>query len=368
VRKEQTLEYTGQSSEEILALVGTHADYSLLSALEWGIRAKSRALGSEEKLSDEERLILAVLALDREVNNGGYKQFFWNSSRRFVPTILQSLHKIDCARTAALTESAIAALRLPCLKFDALTEAIQRHDDDRDSRLDACDKEFYSFHETTPKLLRFVVENRAKIQVPPTNDYPRRPANREPSGADAVFRALMLKSMVAKGKWNPSFEEARETAQALATERNIAATELDLESAATLIAFQRAVHWNDLQTAEALASRAFELMRDNAFHIIEHRKWVEALVAAGRAADADGACLEYLDWISSGALPADSVLKKAGYWADLLASRRDELPRSAQVLSEHFPSIDLDNLPAPRLIRPAKELYARMKPPEVSTD
>jgi hypothetical protein len=192
------LEYTGQSSEEILALAGTHADYSLLHALEWGILAKGRALGGDQKLSDEERLVLAVLALEREVNNGGYKQFFWNSSRRFATTIVHSLRTIDCERTAALTERAIAALKAPHLTVEAVTEAIQQENEERDEALDACDKEFYSFHETTPKLLRFAVEHRAQIQTPPTDDYPRRPAKKERSAADVVFKALMWKSAVAK--------------------------------------------------------------------------------------------------------------------------------------------------------------------------
>jgi hypothetical protein len=366
MEKRPRLEYTGQSSEEIFALVDTHADYSLLSALRWGIQAKARALGGENQLTEEERLLLAVIALENEVNNGGYKQFFWNSSRRFATTIVASLRKIDCERTAALTERALAALALPHLTVAAVTEAIQQENEDRDAALDACDKEFYSFHETTPKLLRFAVEHRARIQAPRTDDYPRRPPKRERPAADDVFRALMWKSAVAKGQWNPGFDEALETARTLAKEKNVAATERDLEGAAALLAFQRALHRNDLSATEPLAPRAFETMRENPFHIIEHRKWVEALLAAERTGDADSASVAYLEWLSP--LSEEKALKKARYWAELLRNYRSHLPRTAQFLTEHFPAIDLDKLPAPRLVLPAKELYARMKPPEIANE
>lgn len=366
MEKRPRLEFTGQSSEEILALVDTHADYSLLHALEWGIQAKARVLGGEDKLSDEELLVLAVLALEREVNNGGYKQFFWNSSRRFTPHIVDSLHRIDCERTAALTERAIAALALPRLTVGTVTDAIQRPGDDRDAILDAFDKEFYSFHETTPKLLRFVIDHRAQIQTPPTDDYPRRPPKRERSAADSIFQGLTLKALVAKGRWNPKFDDALDAARALAQEKKIPASERDLEGAATLLAFRHAVHRRDLQAAEALSPRALELMSGNGFHIIEHRKWIEALLAAEQIENADTASFAYLNWLSSGALTEDQALKKARFWAEMLRDHRGQLPRSVQFLAEHFPAIDLDSLPQPRLIASATEIYTKLMPPQIS--
>ena len=90
MEKRSRLEYTGQSSEEILAHVETHSIFSVLGRPAVVRRGEARAQGGEDKLSDEERVFLAVLALISEGNNGGYRQFFWNSSggsRRsfFVP-------------------------------------------------------------------------------------------------------------------------------------------------------------------------------------------------------------------------------------------------------------------------------------------
>ncbi len=61
-------------------------------------------------LCDEERIVFAVEALEREVNNGGYCQFFGNSSREFAPSIADALLRIGCPGTARITRKAIEAV------------------------------------------------------------------------------------------------------------------------------------------------------------------------------------------------------------------------------------------------------------------
>ena len=88
--RKPSLEYTGQTTPELLACKDSHSIGCLFLAFEWGIEAKERRIG-EAALTEEERLVLAVQAVDREVNNGGYDQFFRNSSRRFTPIVVRSL-------------------------------------------------------------------------------------------------------------------------------------------------------------------------------------------------------------------------------------------------------------------------------------
>lgn len=168
-------EYKGQSSDEVLPHVGTHSHFSVLGGLRWCIEAKARELGGEDRLTPEELSFLAVLDLILEVNNGGYRQFFWNSSRRFTPMIVDSLRKIGCERTAELTQKAIVALGLRELSVAAVTEEIERENPERNTRLEALSKEFYSFDEATDRLLWFVVAQKGQIQAPRTQDYPRVP-------------------------------------------------------------------------------------------------------------------------------------------------------------------------------------------------
>lgn len=178
MEKRPRLEYTGQSSDEVLAHVETHSIFSVLGGLRWCIEAKARAQGGEDKLSDEEHAFLAVLAMILEVDNGGYRQFFWNSSRRYAPIVVDSLRRIGCGRTAELTERAIASLRLKAVTVDGITDEIQRENPERDVELEAFSREFYSFDEVTSQLLRFVVAERTHIQAPRTEDYPRRAKRR----------------------------------------------------------------------------------------------------------------------------------------------------------------------------------------------
>jgi hypothetical protein len=65
------LDYTGQTTPELLACKDSHRIDSLLCAFEDGIQAKLNP-PHDACLNDEENLVLAVMALEREVKNGGY--------------------------------------------------------------------------------------------------------------------------------------------------------------------------------------------------------------------------------------------------------------------------------------------------------
>ena len=199
MEKRPRLQYTGQSSDEVLTYFETHSVFSVLGGLRWCIEAKARAHGGEEALTDEERIFLAVLALFSEVSNGGFRQFFWNSSRRYAPIIVSSLKRIQCARTAELTARAIASLRLSAVTVDAITEEIQRENLERNAKLDALSQEFYSFDEgIIRQLVRFVLAQQARIQAARTDDYPRFPKRKEsPSAERVILPANELYSVIA---------------------------------------------------------------------------------------------------------------------------------------------------------------------------
>jgi hypothetical protein len=191
------------------------------------------------------------------------------------------------------------------------------------------------------------------------------PTKTPPAPKDSLFNLLTVRALVAKGQWRPGFDEACAAAREAATDREVAATEADIEAAATLFAFQQAVRRKDLAAAASLAAPALELMGANGFHAIAHRKWVEGLITAGLIEQADAASVSYLQWLSGGKLAAEKAAKKVLFWAELVRDNRSVLLRSAQYFGEHCSNVDLDNLPAPRLILPAKEIYAKTKPPQI---
>ncbi|HWJ39890.1 MAG TPA: DUF4375 domain-containing protein, partial [Candidatus Limnocylindrales bacterium] len=115
--------YSGQTVEQLLSLEGEYRIDSLVGAFEEALLKRASREG-DLAISDEERVILAVEALEREVNNGGYRLFFQNSTREFAPIIVQALVRIGCPKTAGITQRAIDALHLPTLTVEAIEAAM----------------------------------------------------------------------------------------------------------------------------------------------------------------------------------------------------------------------------------------------------
>lgn len=159
-------EYSGQSTDELIALEGEYRTDSLVLAFEQAIDQKAVRVG-DNNLTDEERLVLAVEALEREVNNGGYAQFFVNSSKEYTPIIVDTLNRISCTETAALTQEAIDALRIEGpLTIEAIDHVMDEESDQRDQKLEACDEKYYSVAGDLSKpLLEFIKKNKERIVI-----------------------------------------------------------------------------------------------------------------------------------------------------------------------------------------------------------
>lgn len=98
--------YSGQTVDELIDLEKTCRVDSLVLAFEEVLDRKAFHKGLDY-LSEPELIILAVEALEREVNNGGYHQFFLNSSKEYAPIVVNALNKISCPKTAEITQKAI---------------------------------------------------------------------------------------------------------------------------------------------------------------------------------------------------------------------------------------------------------------------
>ena len=144
--------YSGQSIEELIALANEYRIDSLVCAIEEGIGRRPDATDLE-KLTDTERIVLTVEGLEREVNNGGYAQFFDNSSKEFVPYIVDALEKIGCPNTAAITGDAIRASSLDAAR--------------RQHPLQECDNRYYDSGENiAEQLFRYVSVHQSDVQLP----------------------------------------------------------------------------------------------------------------------------------------------------------------------------------------------------------
>jgi hypothetical protein len=156
--------YSGQAVDEILSFEGTEGVHSLLFALEQAIQEKVKVSGPL-KMTGVERMVLSVMGLSREVNNGGYGQFFRNSSRRFAPVIVDDLVRIGCPEIGDITQQALDALDLPKLSLAEIEAAMARESVQRDRALKRCDIAFYERGELSDRLFAYVKAHQAGITI-----------------------------------------------------------------------------------------------------------------------------------------------------------------------------------------------------------
>lgn len=351
------LDYTGQTSPELIACKNSHRIDSLLCAFEEGIQAK---LDPQDNggMTGEEELVLAVMALNREVNNGGYHQFFVNSSQKFAPVILDCLRRIDCVATAAITERALVALQLPELSVEAISAAIFTENLERDEVLNACDNEFYQLNEITPKLFSFVEAHQGQIRLVKASLPPRRPPAPTLDNASILYIHLAFSK-----KTGLSLDDARHLTQELARQNSIPATDAELEGASVLHAFRCSLRARDFAACELLAPRAFELMRENTVHCMLHRDWMGRLIGASKQELADASTLAYLEYLAGCDQSTLSTQNRILFWAALLQKYRAALPKSVEFFVANFPDENLDEpLPIQRFVakeRPAARPSSR---------
>lgn len=158
-------EYSGQTADELLAMSADHRKDSIVLAFEAALDQKADRLGLDA-LTDEERVVLAVEGLEREVNNGGYDQFFGNSSSQHAAVVVDALKRIGCPDVAALTQRAIDCLGISTLTVEAIEDVIFEEDEEREQVLHDCDSEYYEKAGCLAEpLFEFIRQNAARITL-----------------------------------------------------------------------------------------------------------------------------------------------------------------------------------------------------------
>ena len=102
--------YSGESVDQLIALADSHRIDSIVVAMEQALQVRAGDVGLSG-LSEPEVTVLAVEAMEREVNNGGYHQFFLNTPE-FAPLIVDALRRIACPKTAEISAKAISLVGL----------------------------------------------------------------------------------------------------------------------------------------------------------------------------------------------------------------------------------------------------------------
>jgi hypothetical protein len=155
--------YSGQTVDELIALEGKCRIDSLVLAFEQAIDQKAARDGGE-KLSDEELIILAIEAMEREVNNGGWGQFFVNTGQ-FAPVIFDALQRITCPKTAMIAQKALKIVERAPIMEEEIENGNWEENEERQDALNECDNLYFERAENIEEsLFGFIKANRGKIE------------------------------------------------------------------------------------------------------------------------------------------------------------------------------------------------------------
>ena len=153
-------EYGGETAEQLVELRGTYRTDSLVCAFETALVSANKDLYSKT-----EQIILCVEDLEREVNNGGFSQFFANSTPELVLLVVDSLESIKCPNAAKISSEAIALLNLPA-NFteedldDGLTDEVEE-------QLGNLDQRFFKYEDDiATRLLEYITAHVGDVKIP----------------------------------------------------------------------------------------------------------------------------------------------------------------------------------------------------------
>lgn len=159
--------YAGQSARELLALAPEYRVDSIVVAIEGALLARPGGAGLAG-MNEVEADVVVVEAYEREVNNGGHHQFFWNVPE-YAPLVVAALTRIACPYAAQLAAEALRLLDVP---GELTRENIQRALDAGgealvEAMVQACDDPFYDGAEPiADHLFDYLQANVAGLRLP----------------------------------------------------------------------------------------------------------------------------------------------------------------------------------------------------------
>lgn len=109
-----------------------------------------------------QKVVVALSDLETEVNNGGFHQYFINSSRETVHFVVEALKSIDAPSTADICERAIATAFPNGMPSDTeLIRAVASSlDEHTKKKLDELSGEFFEYpHDLTDLLFKYVLKH-----------------------------------------------------------------------------------------------------------------------------------------------------------------------------------------------------------------
>lgn len=106
-------------------------------------------------LAPKEQVFFLVWSLEAEINNGGFNQFFFNSSGDHAAATAEALRAIGATKTAAIVDGAISVFGAegPSQNRAQRQQQLTLFSDEQQERLSELDTNFYVYPDNLSELL-----------------------------------------------------------------------------------------------------------------------------------------------------------------------------------------------------------------------
>jgi hypothetical protein len=163
--REPQMQSSPQPVNEILRI---EDDTKFAIAMSDLVFAREQATGYAQ-LTPAERVVFCLDGLEREVNNGGFAQFFENSAGDHAMDTIEALKTLGAAQMAALVADAVSVFPegRPATDRERRQEQLARLDPQAKAKLDQLDDAFYKYPENLAALERqYVRAHQDQFRMP----------------------------------------------------------------------------------------------------------------------------------------------------------------------------------------------------------
>lgn len=118
-----------------------------------------------EDLRPEERVFRAVWEMESEVDNGGFRQYFWNSTGETAFAAVSALREIGARKTSEIVVRALSVFPggAPDRNEEARKSQVDGLSEEADAVLEALDQEFMAYPDDLTDLLYRYAQRNAKV-------------------------------------------------------------------------------------------------------------------------------------------------------------------------------------------------------------
>ena len=155
---ENSIKGCGKQLNEIWNIEDTS---NFVAELSMYIAEKCQFVDNMQVLSLPERFFYITQSLEMEVNNGGFDQFFLNSSGDFSNELVNAFLEIGAVKTAEICKKAVSIFdgKVPGDRDDR--DDVISNNEEFEAILDECDQAFFEYEEDLDALnYAYVMKNR----------------------------------------------------------------------------------------------------------------------------------------------------------------------------------------------------------------